>query len=797
MSVGIVLVAHVPALADGVRTLAAQMAPDVPIAAAGGTDEGAVGTSFEKILGAVLAVDAGDGVAVLYDLGSAELTAELVLESLGPEQVEWIRLVDAPLVEGALAAAISSAGGADLATVVAAARSALSELAGRTAEGAAAPVEAETGPTLTATAVLRNPAGLHARPASRLAHLVSGFDARLRIGRPGQAGVDAASVLGIVAQGIRVGAEVEVVATGGEARPALDAVLALVAEGFGEFGGPPPDATAAPAEVVPDGGEPGIIGGVGASPGIAVAPVRHLHRAAPALPPARPGLDPNAERRRLNAALTQIHAALGVRAAAGGPDASIAGAHQAMLDDPALRSGAEAKIDESTPAERAWWQTVQEAAELLAGGDAYAAERAVDVEEVGRAVLAALGVDVRPSIRPDDAAGAVVVAEDLFASDVAALAEAGVAGLALAGGGRTAHAAIIARGLEVPMLVRLGRPLLDVAEGTLVVLDAISGILQVDPPPSVRSSAKERACQLAGERDRARAEAAGSVVHAEGRQVLVAANVGSLAEARAAVAAGADGVGLLRTELLYVDRPALPDEDEQTAELGAILEVLGDRPVVVRTLDVGGDKMLPALDLDPWRNGPLGVRGLRYGLAHPGVLRTQLRAILRAAGEQGAHVWVMAPMVTVAEEARQFRELLADVVAELDRQGTVHAPPAKVGVMLEVPAAALAPQDICAEVDFVSVGSNDLLQYVMAADRANDAVGYLYQPEHPALWRVLDLLVGTARAAGCHVAVCGEIAGDPEAAVRLVRLGVDELSMAPSSLPAVKAALREAYGSVS
>jgi multiphosphoryl transfer protein len=254
-------------------------------------------------------------------------------------------------------------------------------------------------------------------------------------------------------------------------------------------------------------------------------------------------------------------------------------------------------------------------------------------------------------------------------------------------------------------------------------------------------------------------------------------------------------VGLLRTELLYVDRPELPGEEEQVAELAEIFAALGDRPVVVRTLDAGGDKLLPALHLDPWRHGPLGERGLRHGLRHPTVLRTQLRAIARAATDCRGEVSVMAPMVTVAAEARAFRDLVGSVVRELAECDVPHRPPARVGVMIEVPAAALTAEEIGSEVDFVSVGSNDLAQYVMAADRTNDAVGELYQPDHPALWRLYETLVTGARRAGCEVAVCGELAASPDAAVRLVDLGVDELSMAPTAIPDVKAALREAFRS--
>lgn len=789
MPVGIVLVSHVERLADGVRELAGQMAPDVPIAAAGGTDDGRVGTSFEKVLAAVEIADDGGGVVVLYDLGSAQMTAELVLETLDDEQRARIRVVEAPLVEGAVAAATTARHG-DLDQVARAASA---------AGGEPAPVEpAEpTEDRVSGGAVLRNPAGLHARPAARLATEVARFDARVTVGRPGAPAADAASVLAVVSQGLRMDDEVEVGATGPAAQQAVDAVLGLVAAGFDELERPAAEAWAPADEPEPvdqpertdKPDEPDVLHGIGAAPGIAAGAVRRLRRAEPVLPDRAPE-EPAAERRRLAAALARVGTELETRAAAGGPAGEIAGAHRALLADPELRGRAERSIDDGVAAEDAWWAAVRSGEALLAAQSAApVAERAADVLDVGLAVLGALGVRVAHGVVPADAAGAVVVAEDLLASEVNALAEAGVVGLALARGGPTAHAAIIARGLDLPLVVRLGAEVLDVADGTYAVVDGATGVVRPDPPESVRLAAERQAAELAAERERTRSAAAHTVVVVDGRRIAIEANVGSLAEARAAVAAGADGVGLLRTELLYVDRAALPAEDAQVRELAELLAALGDRPVVVRTLDVGGDKPVAGMRLDPWRNGPLGERGLRHGLAHPEVLRTQLRAILRAAHSASTRVALMAPMVTHVDEVLAFRRTVAEVMVALVADGVPYAEPAEVGVMIEVPAAALCAAELCAHVDFVSVGSNDLTQYVMAADRTNDAVAGLYRADHPAIWRLLELVVEGARVAGCRVAVCGELAAVPEAARRLVALGVDELSMAPASVPAVKAAL--------
>ena len=272
------------------------------------------------------------------------------------------------------------------------------------------------------------------------------------------------------------------------------------------------------------------------------------------------------------------------------------------------------------------------------------------------------------------------------------------------------------------------------------------------------------------------------------------ANVASPAESARARHEGADGVGLLRTEFLLSERTVLPSEDEQVDALVAIAREQGPRRVVVRTFDVGGDKPVPALDLDPVRNGFLGERGLRLSLARRDLLRVQLRAVLRAAAQvahDGTRLALMAPMVTVADEVVALRAELAAARTALQADGREAGELDGVGVMVEVPAAALAVGELAPLVDFVSVGTNDLVQYVMAAERTNASVAHLYQPEHPAVWRTLELLVAGAHAGGCEVSVCGQMAAEPEFAVRLVELGVDDLSVPPSDVGRIKAALRD------
>ena len=393
-------------------------------------------------------------------------------------------------------------------------------------------------------------------------------------------------------------------------------------------------------------------------------------------------------------------------------------------------------------------------------------------------------------------AARVVVAEDLPPSWVPVLAEAGMAGLALAGAGPTSHAAVLARGLGVPCVVALGPSLLQRAgalpEDRDVLLDGSTGAVTLSPTAEVLAAARSRAdAELAAAEQRRSAAQAPLTVR--GRTVPVLANVASAAESARARREGADGIGLVRTEMLLSGRTALPTEDEQVAALVAIAREQGPRRVVVRTFDVGGDKPVPALDLDPVRNGFLGERGLRLSLARPELLRVQLRAALTAAAqlaEGGTRLALMAPMVTIAEEVTALRAELDAARAALAAQGRPAGDLDGVGVMVEVPAAALAIGELAPHIDFVSVGTNDLVQYLMAAERTNAAVAHLYRPDHPAVWRTLELLVQGAHAGGCEVGVCGQMAAEPRLAARLVELGVDDLSVPPSDVGRVKAALR-------
>ncbi len=815
--VAIVAVSHSAELAAGVAQLAAQMAPDVTIIGVGGSD-GGLGTSFDAITDALQRADSAAGIVVLYDLGSARLTSESAIEFLDPQLAERIDIVDAPLVEGAIAAAVEAESGAGRAAVTAAARSAAgtgpaetgtagpagaeeagaagaeaptatgAEAAkGRTtvpagAAGAGAEAAARpTAPVLTRSVRLRNKLGLHARPVAELIRQVASLDAQVRIGRSGKPATDLRSLLGVVSLALRGGETAELSASGPDASAALDRVEGLMETGFGEDDasttGP---GSAQPADSAPSGLSRREAAAAQApargAPGRAIGPAVRV--AVPDVPD-RPGSGADRERSRLNAALE----AATRRLAAGDP---MSRAHAVLVADPQLWTAAERGLAGRLAAEPAWWHAVTALAEqLAASADELVAARAADVREAGTAVLNELG-EVVDRIPPASALqGAVLVADELGPGEVARAVERGAVAIALSRGSPTAHAVLVGRNLGVPMVLGAGRELENLRPGAVLDVDGTAGTVEVDPPDLAERQEEVEAAARRSARER---ELAGAPVQFQGRPIRVAANIGSVAEARAAVAAGADAVGLLRTELLMIDLPELPDEDAQTAQLAEIFEVLGERPVVVRVLDVGGDKPMRALALDPQHNGFLGVRGLRWLLRHPDVLHTQLRAICRAG--VGHHVEVMAPMVTVAAEAVTFREAVDRAVGSLTADGIAAARPDRVGVMIEVPAAALATDEIGAEVDFVSVGTNDLVAYTMAADRAEPGVAALADPSATAVWRLLDQVCAGAARSNADVSVCGELAADDRYAARLVELGVTELSMAAGRIPAVKALLR-------
>jgi multiphosphoryl transfer protein len=806
--VGLVIVSHSAALADGVVELAREMGGgDVQIEAAGGIEDGALGTDAARVYDAVERVRSPDGVLVLMDLGSALMSAEMAAEMADPEGGP-ILLSEAPLVEGAVAAAARARGGGSLEEVAREARGALAVKS--TQLGGEEPEKAPERPAQAGEeveelrVVVNNRLGLHARPAARFVGALAGIDASVEVVNEsrGRGPADGRSLTGLATLAVGQGDEIVVTASGEGAVDALAALRELASENFGDAAeGEEPagdarradrsaaaaraDSVAAAETTSPP--RPGTrLRGVAASSGIAIGPARPLR---PQEPPVEegPGGTPAEERTRLDAALAAARADLEktratVAARAGDAEAEIFTAHALLLDDAAIVEPALRRIDEGEPAGRAWQAASHEAASAFrALEDPYLRERAVDVEDVSARVLARLaGVPVGAVL---DAPG-IVVADELTPREAAGLDPADAWAIATARGGDTAHAAILARALGIPAVVGLGGSLLAIAEDTPLVVDGDAGVIHVDPGPETIAEHERRREAAEGERRAALALAGEPGALRDGRRVEIFANVGSLAEARLALDNGAEGIGLLRTEFLFLDRTDPPSEEEQADVLREIAGALEGRPVVVRTLDTGADKPLPFLRQDAEPNPFLGRRGIRLSLSSPDLLRTQLRAILRVAAEHPLKV--MFPMVATLDELRAARALLDEARADLGSRAELD-----VGVMVEVPALALQAARFAPEVDFFSIGTNDLAQYVMAADRGNAAMAGLLSGSLAPVLALAAAVTAAAAAHGRWVGVCGELAGDPRAAVLLAGLGVRELSMAGSRIPAVKAALRE------
>ena len=794
--VGLVIVSHSAKLAAGVAELARAVAgPDVRIAATGGLSQPdqALGTDAQQVLAAIERAYSDDGVVVLMDLGSAVLSAEMAVDQLDSARRTHVALCDAPLVEGAVAAAVQAGLGSTLEQVVDEARKALAPKTSQLTPPAAPDrpsVPAQGGPSTRPAAgpeaearlIIRNRLGLHARPAAQFVRTASRFAAEVQVRNltTGRGPVSAKSINGVATLGVRQGHEIVVTAGGPEAQPALDALQALAAADFGD---------AEPAVVMPaPEASPGAttsagIAGLPASPGIAIGPARFFH---PALPPvsAHTVPDPQRQWEALLAALEKTRRQIersrdAVASRAGAYAAAIFDAHRLFLDDEALLDPARRAIfTEHLNAAAAWQRAAEQVAAAYRGlDDEYQRARAADVIDVGRRVVQnLLGGEPTP---PAFTEPGILVASDLTPAETAHLDPAVVRGICTALGGPTSHSAILARTLGIPAVVALGERILAIPEGTLLVVEGEAGSVLPDPGPAIVAEYERRAAEARASLT-ARAAALGPALTRDGRHVEVAANIGSVADARVAVANGAEAVGLFRTEFLFLDRAQAPDEDEQFAAYRAVAQALRGRPLIIRTLDVGGDKPLPYLEMPREDNPFLGWRAIRLCLARPEFFKVQLRAIVRIAAE--FPVKVMFPMITVVEEWRSARRLLAEARADVRRRGERVPDHVETGIMVEVPAVGLNAGAFAAEVDFFSMGTNDLAQYTFAAERGNPRVAVLADALHPVMLRLIAQVVDAAHTHGKWLGICGELAGDAAAVPLLAGLGVDELSMVPGAI---------------
>lgn len=535
-----------------------------------------------------------------------------------------------------------------------------------------------------------------------------------------------------------------------------------------------------------------IIQGIGASSGYAVGPAFIYTETLPTIEPRRINSTED-ELTRLKEALEKVSAELEAleeetRQKVGKAEAEVFAAHRLFLVDPSFTGEIEKSIlEHSIQAEAAVQGVALKLRETFeAMQDEYFRARAADIKDVGAQVIRALlGISSKGLEQIEKPL--IVIAEELAPSDTARMNASLVLGLVTSRGGKSGHAAILARSLGIPAVVGAGPEILKITPEASIILDGAEGRIILEADKQTEQEYLNLRQQQEARLSDALAGSAEPAVTLDGVQVEVVGNIGSIAEAGRVVEFGGEGVGLLRTEFLFLERVTAPTEEEQYETYVGISKELGNRPLIIRTLDVGGDKPLPYLPMPQEDNPFLGNRGLRLCLSKPDLFKTQLRAILRAA--HSCDIKIMFPMVTTVSEVRAAKKLVAEARGEVESTDQRAGNP-PIGIMVEVPAAAATADLLATEVDFFSIGTNDLTQYTLAVDRTNPSVQNIADHFHPSVLRLIQQTIRQAHERGLWVGLCGELAGDPLATPLLLGMGLDEFSMSAGSIPFVKRTVR-------
>ncbi|MDR0356702.1 MAG: phosphoenolpyruvate--protein phosphotransferase [Deltaproteobacteria bacterium] len=644
----------------------------------------------------------------------------------------------------------------------------------------------------SAPIVIMNPDGLHARPSAVLSSNARRFSSVVTI-KTGDKEANAKSVVGVMGLSIKLHDKVVIAAVGPDAAEAVDVLTPLVAAGLGENLHVVPGQTKDTVKPAPapslrpsESDDPNVMSGVPASPGLVAGKVHQLMDFAVEIE--KEGIGQTEERKDLNAAVAKAVAELGqieksLRLSSDTSKAAIFAAHKEILEDPELKETALAGIKEGQSAAYAWRESYLAQSKAMAALDnPLLAARAADIRDIGERVLSHLvGFEKRSATVPPQV---ILLAQDLTPSDAANLNKSGVRGFCLAGGSATSHSSILARAAGLPAVVAAPERILSIPNGSMAILDGDKGFLKVNPSPLELEKVKQMQEEAARIRRQEMDAASQPAMTTDGAIIKICGNISGAPEAAEIPGLGGDGVGLLRSEFLFLDRAEAPSEEEQVETYVDIARNLGpNKELIVRTLDVGGDKPLAYMPLPEEVNPFLGLRGIRLNMLSEEIFTSQVRAILKAAS--WTRLGVMFPMVSSISEFEAARDI---VLSEKEKMGLTT--PVQLGVMVEVPSAALMADLLAKEVDFFSIGTNDLTQYTLAIDRGHPKLAKMADALHPAVLKLIKITVEAAHKEGKWVGICGGVAGDVLAAPALIGLGIDELSVSVKGIPTIKAAVR-------
>ena len=794
--IGLVIVSHSKMLAEGVKELASQMGQNkVKIEAAGGLDDddNPIGTDPMKIEQAIRDAYSEDGVLVLMDIGSAIMSAELALDFLEDDMRDKVILCEAPLVEGAIAAAAQAMSGSNIKDVIAEAKNALhaKNVLLQPEEEEVLPDEQNEIPLegKNIQITVPNKQGLHARPAAKLIEIVNRFDATALVSVNGKKPVSASSISQVGTLGAKKGEVLDFVLFGKDADQLEKALIDFRDANFGDDD---KEIIETSIKIEKTETSDGAIHGIAASEGIAVGKSLWFRKELPIINKESVE-DANHEIFLLHQSIDRVIQELGaiqkkITSELTKEKAEIFDFHKLLLQDQDLLKEVEDTVrNEKFNVAYVWNGQIKKLeTEYLAMDSVYLQERAADVVEVGNKVLLELlGVAKKELILTHPC---IIVTDELGPAETMNLDLNLVQGIVTRTGGETSHSAILSRSLGIPAIVGLGDEIDQIKDGEEIAINGGTGDIWTANHPDV--IADLRKCKELEEAKRLKTltKAKEPAVTKDGKTYQILANVSGPKEAIVSYDNGAEGVGLYRTEFLFMNRDEAPSEEEQYQAYKAVCENMKGYPVTIRTLDVGGDKPIPYLDIPAENNPFLGLRGIRYCLQNTELFKTQLRAICRVSAEYDLRV--MYPMVGVIEEVLSANELLREVQADLNKEGIPFSNKMKVGVMIEVPSTIFFIPQLALELDFLSIGTNDLTQYLLALDRDNNSVAKYHSPFHPAVLKAIQEILIRSKEAGIEVSMCGELAGNPKATGLLIGLGLEKFSMNSPAIPKTKEIIR-------